>query len=213
MTNYLARAAIGAMLACGGVAIGIPTAHAAAQAAPANAPAAAKPAAGPAKYTQANAGSSLSFTFSQLGADNTGRFKTFATEFSYDEANPAQGSLLVRVMTDSIDTGDAERDGTLKSTDLLDTKAHPAATYVARSLSRGASGGLEAVGKLTIRGVSKDLRLPLTIKPTANGLELSGQVTIKRLDFGVGQGEWKSTESVGDEVKVQYKVALVRVAK
>ena len=169
--------------------------------------------AGVTKYQQANTGSSLQFTFTQLDAANTGRFKTFATELSYDEANPAAGSLLVRVMIDSVDTQDAERDGTLKSADLFDAKNHPAATYVAKSLARNAAGGLEALGKLTIRGVSKDLRLPLTLKPTANGLELSGQVSIKRLDFGVGQGEWKSTESVGDEVKIQYKVALVKAAR
>ncbi|HUQ12265.1 MAG TPA: YceI family protein [Steroidobacteraceae bacterium] len=166
-------------------------------------------AAGPVKYVQASGGNSLAFTFTQLDAASTGHFKTFATELIYDEANPAQGSLLVRVMVDSLDTQDAERDGTLKSTDLFDTKAYPAATFVAKSLARNATGGLEAVGKLTIRGVSKDLRLPFTLKPTAAGMELSGQTSLKRLDFGVGQGEWKSTESVGDEVKIQYKVALV----
>lgn len=208
MPNHLARIALGVLFTSGAVAMAAEPA-----AKPATASTAKPDAAGTVKYTQANSGSSLAFTFSQLGADNTGRFKTFATEFSYDEANPAQGSLLVRVMIESIDTGDAERDGTLKSTDLFDAKGHPAATYVARSLARGAAGGLEAVGKLTIRGVSRDLRLPLTLKPTANGLELSGQVSINRLDFGVGQGEWKSTESVGDEVKVQYKVALVKAAK
>jgi polyisoprenoid-binding protein YceI len=203
MTNYIACAALGVLLA-------IP----ATGAEPAAATAPAKPAAtGSLKYTQANSGSSLAFTFSQLGAENSGKFKTFATELTYDQANPATGSLLVRVMIDSIDTGDAERDGTLESADLFDAKAYPAATYVAKSLARNASGGLEAVGKLTIRGVSRDLRLPLTLKPTANGLELSGQVSLRRLDFGVGQGEWKSTESVADEVKLQYKVALVKAPK
>jgi polyisoprenoid-binding protein YceI len=113
---------------------------------------------------------------------------------------------------DSLDTQDGERDGTLKSPDLFDAKKDPAATYAANSLARKASGGVDAVGKLTIRGLSKDLRLPLTLKPMANGLELSGQTSIKRLDFGVGQGDWKSTESVGDDVKLQYKVILVKAS-
>lgn len=173
---------------------------------------AADKAAAPAKYVQAGSGSSLAFTFTQLGAAGTGHFKTFATELQYDEANLAQSSLLVRVMVDSLNTQDAERDGTLKTAELFDAKTYPAATFVARSLTRNASGGLEAAGKLTIRGVSKDLRLPLTLKPTTTGYELSGQTSIKRLDFGVGQGEWKSTESVGDEVKLQYKVILVKAA-
>jgi polyisoprenoid-binding protein YceI len=165
------------------------------------------------RYVQAATGSSLAFTFMQAGAASTGHFKTFATELQYDQANPQQGSLLVRVMIESLDTQDAERDGTLKSADLFDAKSYPAATYVAKTLSRTAAGGLEAVGKLTIRGVSKDLRLPLTLKPTTAGLELTGETSIKRLDFGVGQGEWQSTESVGDEVKIKYKVALVRAPR
>jgi len=61
-----------------------------------------------------------------------------------------------------------------------------------------------------VRGVTHDLRLPLKITRTASGLELSGESAIKRLDYGVGQGDFKSTESVGDEVKIQYKVALVK---
>jgi polyisoprenoid-binding protein YceI len=164
------------------------------------------------RYVQTAAGSSLAFTFTQLGAASTGHFKTFVTEFQYDPANPARSSLLVKVTIDSLDTQDAERDDTLKTPDLFDAKTWPAATYVAKSLARTASGGLEAVGKLTIRDIGKDLRLPLTIKPTASGLELSGQTTIKRLDFGVGQGEWQSTESIDDDVKLVYKVVLVKAA-
>jgi len=162
------------------------------------------------RYTQAPAGSSLVFTFTQLGAAGSGQFGKFSTEFTYDDQNPAAGSLDVKIDITSLDTQDAERDDALKSADLFDTKSHPGATYVAKSLARNSTGGLEAVGKLTLRGVSRDLRLPLTLKPSANGLELSGQATIKRLDFGVGKGEWQSTESVADEVKVQYKVMLVR---
>ena len=162
------------------------------------------------RYTQAPAGSSLVFTFTQLGAAGSGQFNRFSTGFTYDDQNPAAGSLDVKIDITSLDTQDAERDDALKSADLFDTKSHPSATYVAKSLARNSAGGLEAVGKLTLRGVSRDLRLPLTLKPTTNGLELSGQATIKRLDFGVGQGEWQSTESVADEVKVQYKVTLVR---
>jgi polyisoprenoid-binding protein YceI len=206
MTNYLP-----ALLAL--FALGAQAAEPAKPLAPAAKPAQpAQPAAPGAgvKYVQAASGNSLSFTFQQLDAASTGQFKTFATTLIYDEKNPAAGSLDVKVTIGSLDTQDGERDEALKSADLFDAAKIPTATYIARSLARNASGGLEAVGKLTLRGVSKDLRLPLTIKPTANGLELSGQTAIKRLDYGVGQGEWKSTESVGDEVKIQYKVALVR---
>jgi polyisoprenoid-binding protein YceI len=182
-----------------------------ATACPAASPAAVQPAgAGTARYTQAANTGSLTFSFSQAGAANSGAFKSFATELNYDAQNLAAGSLRVTVQIGSLATQDQERDDTLKSADLFDAGNYPTAQYTANSLAKTAGGGIEAVGKLTLRGVTRDLRLPLTIRPAANGVELSGEVTLKRLDFGVGQADWKSTEAVGDAVKVQYRVPLVR---
>jgi len=190
MTNYLAIPLL-SLLATG-----------ASSAEPSTAPATAR-------YTQAASGSSLTFTFTQLGAATEGRFRQFATDLRYDEKNPAASSLKVSVQIASVDTQDSERDDAIAMPELFDAAKFPVATFVADSLTRTATG-LEAPGKLTIRGVTREMRLPLSIKSTAAGLELSGQTAFKRLDFGIGQGEWQSTESVGDEVKVQYKVALVR---
>jgi len=162
-------------------------------------------------YTQAATGNSLQFTFTQLDAANTGKFTKFATTLVYDDKNLSASSLNVKVDVTSLDTSDGERDDALKSEDLFNAAKFPAATFSAPALSRNAAGGLVAAGKLTLRGVTKPLTLPLTLKPTTTGLELSGEVSIKRLEFGVGQGEWKSTESVGDAVKIQYKVNLVKV--
>lgn len=162
------------------------------------------------RYTQAPTGNSLLFTFTQLDATSIGKFAKFTTTLVYDDKNLAGSSLNVKVDVASLDTQDGERDDALKGADLFDVPKFPAATFSAPALARNAAGGLTAPGKLTMRGVTRDLTLPLTLKPTTTGLELSGEVSIKRLDFGVGQGEWKSTESVGDVVKIQYKVNLVK---
>jgi polyisoprenoid-binding protein YceI len=154
-------------------------------------------------------GSSLAFEFSQAGAQSSGSFNQFATEFAYDEKNLAASTLKVTVQIGSLDTQDQERDITLKDEDLFDAAKFPTATYSARSLDK-TPGGIFAVGKLTLRGVTKDLRVPLAIRSTPQGLELSGETTLKRLDYGVGQGDWASTEWVGDDVKLTYKVALAK---
>ncbi|HEY6126438.1 MAG TPA: YceI family protein [Steroidobacteraceae bacterium] len=162
------------------------------------------------RWVQAPTGSSLVFVFDQAGAASKGSFKQFTTELAYDEKSPAAGSLHVKVQIGTVDTQDQERNDMLVGSDLFDAPKFPTAQFVSSSFVRSAAGGLEAVGKLTLRGVTRDLRLPLKIVPTKAGLELSGEATIKRLDYGVGQGDWKTTEGVGDEVKVQYKVALVK---
>ncbi len=218
MTNYLAI--LGATLSLFAAACHAsqdtakPAAVKPAAAAPASAatPAAATtPATGaPPRYTQNAAKSSLKFTFEQAGAAASGNFKKFTTVLIYDEKNLAASSLNVRVEIASVDTQEPERDAMLKDADLFNAAKYPAATFVASSLAKRADGGLEAVGKLTIRDTTHDLRLPLTLKPTADGLELSGKTAIKRLDYGVGQGEMKATDSVGDEVKIEYAVSLVR---
>jgi polyisoprenoid-binding protein YceI len=212
MTNYLAVLAA-ALLAAGACSAAEPPAVKK-PAAPAAASVAAAPAGtqGPGAlphYVQAPAGSNLTITFEQAGAASNGSFKQFATELTYDEKNLAASGLKVTVQIGSIDTQDKDRDTAIAGEELFDTAKYPTAQYAASSLARGANG-VEAVGKLTLRGVTRDLRLPLTIRATAAGLELAGATSIKRLDYGVGQGEWKSTETVGDEVKVQYKVALVK---
>jgi len=163
-----------------------------------------------ARYTQAATGNSLGFAFMQADALNEGTFRQFSTELTYDEKNLAASTLKVTVQVGSLDTGDQERDDTLKTPELLDTAKYPTAQYLASSLAKGAGGKLEAVGKLTLRGVTRELRLPLTLKPTAAGLELTGETTIRRLDYEVGQGDWKSTEWVGNDIKLKYQVALTR---
>jgi|SRR5688572_9383741 len=165
---------------------------------------------GPARYTQLPGSGSLKFGFVQAGADSQGEFRQFATELTWDPARPAAGSLKVTVQTGSLDTQDKDRDEVLRGGDLFDAQQFPTAQFVAQSFAPRAAGGFDAVGKLTLRGVTRDLRLPVTLKSSANGIEISGEVTIKRLDHGVGQGEWKSTEWVGDEVKLRYQVPLTR---
>ncbi len=220
MTNYLAALAL--------LALGAGTACADDKSAPARPmaqatarPAAAQPAASPASAAAPAAGAavkrltqkpntgSLTFTFEQAGAANHGSFKQFETVLSYDEQNPAGSSLRVTVQMASLDTRDKDRDTSLASAELFDTLKFPTATYVAASLAKRANGGLEAVGKLTLRGVTRDLRIPITLESTADGYELTGETAIKRLDYGVGQGEWQSTEWVGNDVKLAYRVPLV----
>jgi polyisoprenoid-binding protein YceI len=220
MSNYLAilgvtlslsAAACHASQDSGKLAAAKPAATAPAiSAAPAAAAAPATAAPALPRYTQNAAKSSLKFTFEQAGAAASGSFKKFTTVLLYDDKNLAASSLNVRVEIASLDTQEQERDGMLKDAELFNAAKYPAATFAASSLAKRADGGLEAVGKLTIRDITHNLRLPLILKPTPEGFDLSGKIAIKRLDYGVGQGEWKATDSVGDEVKIEYTVSLVR---
>ena len=75
---------------------------------------------------------------------------------------------------------------------------------------------LAAIGKLTMRGVTHDARVPFTFRTASEGgvsvAYMVGKTTLKRLDYGVGQGDWKATDQVGDEVGVSFALRLVPAA-
>ena len=158
-------------------------------------------------YTLLHAHSSLTYTFTQAGAANHGRFNTFAVRF-----DPAAGRLAVVVDMRSFDTGDSQRNRILGGKDFFDVARYPQARFTASRLTRTATG-YRAVGPLTLRGVTRTVVVPFTwriadIDNRTVGL-LTGRMTIRRLDFGIGQGQWRSTEWVGNAVTLRYALQLV----
>ena len=83
----------------------------------------------------------------------------------------------------------------------------PTAHYVTRSVAKTATG-YTAQGALTLRGVTKDVPIEFQFTAASGAAKLVGTATLKRLDFGVGQGDWKSTEWVADAVKVSFSLVL-----
>jgi polyisoprenoid-binding protein YceI len=169
----------------------------------------------PAHYTLDAAHSNLQYQFTQAGAQNKGRFARFTVALDFAPDNLTASRLDVLVDMGSLDTGDRERDDTLKGADLFSVAKYPQSRFTSSQIVRTATG-YDAVGKLTVRGVSREIHVPFTFKPAneqgaAVGY-LAGQTALKRLDYGVGQGDWKSTEWVGNEVSVTYSLRLAPAA-
>jgi polyisoprenoid-binding protein YceI len=169
-----------------------------------------------ADYRLDPAKSSLSFAFTQAGAQNKGRFAKFEVSLALDPAQARGGRLDVTVQVSSLDTGDKDRDATLRSADLFDPVKYPQARFSSMAITRVDASHFQAAGKLTIRNVTRDLTVPFSFTTTSEAghavASMAGQVVIKRLDFGVGQGEWKSTDGVGNDVTVSFALRLTPAA-
>jgi polyisoprenoid-binding protein YceI len=163
-------------------------------------------------YSLDPAKSSLEFSFAQAGAQNKGKFSKFPTTFDASPDGATASRLDVTVDMTSMDTDDKERNDTLRGPDLFDVAKYTQAHFVATQITKTATG-FDAVGKLTLRGVTRDQHVPFTLRATKEDgksvVYLAGRTTLHRLDFGVGQGEWKSTEWVGNDVTVSYSVRLI----
>jgi polyisoprenoid-binding protein YceI len=162
-------------------------------------------------YTLDPAKSTLEYLFVQAGAQNKGKFTKFPVTLDFAPENLAASKLDVVVQIASLDTGDKERDDTLKGADMFSVDKFPQAHFTSTQITKTANG-YDAVGKLTLRGVTRDFHVPFQFKISDEQGQavgyLLGKTTVKRLDFGVGQGDWKSTEWVGNEVSVSYSLRL-----
>ena len=165
-----------------------------------------------AAYIGEAAAGSLTFTFVQAGAKTSGRFQRYEVELTLDPAKPEAGRLAVTVEVGGLDTGSDERDTELRGEELFDVVNHPRATFIATQIVALDKDRYEARGQLAIRGVERPVTIPFTLRSVREGARttsrMQGGVTIRRLDFGVGQGAWRSTEYVGNEVEVKFDVPL-----
>jgi polyisoprenoid-binding protein YceI len=163
------------------------------------------------RYAGTPAASRLTFTFEQAGAAASGQFRTFSTRLA-TAGDGAPTTLEVEVALGSLDTKDRERDEALRGAEFFDVKRFPEGRFVSQRVTAKGEGRFEAAGRLTIRDVTRDVAIPFTLKRSGTGTpqEMTGEVTIRRLEFGVGQGEWRSTEWVGDPVRVSFTVPLGR---
>ncbi len=149
----------------------------------------------------------LQFTAMQAGANFTGGFGRFAVRLRFDPAAPESGRLDVTVATPSVDTADADRDEILRSRDFFWAERYPDASFQATHFERDGTGW-RADGTLTLRGVTRPAAVHFEWKPDGATAVMSGGAELRRLDFGVGQGEWTSTEWVGDAVGVSFELRL-----
>jgi len=165
-------------------------------------------AAGAAGSFTADPGTShLEFTGVQAGAEFKGLFHKFTAAIDFAPDALAAAKFDVVIDMGSEDTMDKDRDGTIRGADIFDVAHFPTAHYVTRSFAKTAVG-YTALGSLTLRGVTKDVAIAFKFSPAAAGATLSGTAELKRLDFGVGQGDWKSTEWIADVVKVAFTLNL-----
>jgi polyisoprenoid-binding protein YceI len=171
-------------------------------------------AAGPAwsatAWTTDAANSTLRFVATQAGGEFEGRFQRFTPAITFAPDDLVHSRFTVDIDVTSAETGETERDNTLKGKDFFAVTQWPAARFETQSFHATGAGSFEATGKLTLRNVTREVRLPFTFKPAPDGRTavLAGGTTVQRLDYGVGQGEWSDTQWVGADVRIRFELHL-----
>ena len=175
-------------------------------------PAAAAAAAAPATAKLVPAQSDIAFTFRQMGVPVDGHFKKFDAQVAFDPKNPAAGKVSLSIELGSATLGDAATDAELVKPEWFNVKKIPTATFQSTAIKALGGGKFEATGKLTIKGQVKDVVVPVALAQAGGTTTATGAFAIKRLDFNIGEGEWKDTSMVANDVQVKFKLALTGMA-
>jgi polyisoprenoid-binding protein YceI len=89
----------------------------------------------------------------------------------------------------------------------------PNANFQSSSVKRLDATRFEVAGKLTIKGLSSEVVVPVTLAQTGAQTVATGSFPIKRLTFRIGDQEWSDTSMVADAVQVNFRFALTGVSK
>jgi len=148
-----------------------------------------------------------------------GEFTEFTGHFELDGENPSRSAVSVTIFTESLNTGQAQRDEHLRSPDFLDVETYPEMNFHSTTVEPVGDGHHRMIGDLTICGVTHSVAVDFTLTGASRdhlGNDLvgfEGSATISRAAFGLTWNALLETGGVlvGDEVTLQLDVALIRV--
>ena len=168
-------------------------------------------------YTIDKMHSEVAFQVRHLLTKVRGRFTDFAGTVVLDQEHPEQSSASLTIDASSVDTGTPDRDTHLRSDEFFAVGTHPTLAFTSSRVVKTGDDTYDVVGMLTIRGIAREITMPVTFLGTAKdpwgnvraGFETT--ITINRKDFGLSWNAALETGGflVGDEVRIDLSIQAI----
>jgi len=156
--------------------------------------------------------SEVGFSGTAAGTTIEGQFADFSGDVTFDPAAPAKTEATIIIQVDSVSTGNDDVDGTLPGSDWFDTSAYPQATFTADSAQKAEGENAYLLnGTLELKGNSGEVAVPFTVNIAGDTAQATGEVTINRLEYGVGPDGPISGITVTEEVTVSFDLQAEKV--
>jgi polyisoprenoid-binding protein YceI len=167
-------------------------------------------------YSVNQAAGTIGFTISGsmiFRIKRDGEFRNFSGRLQYNPANPAASHVDLTVYTDSVDMHNPEHDRLMKSGDFFDVTHYPTMRFSSSSADVKPDGTLEMKGDMTIHGITRQLTIPVRLRPALKPGDSSGAVfettfPIDRTEFGLNGSPRFGGFKLSISKNVQIHIAL-----
>jgi polyisoprenoid-binding protein YceI len=161
--------------------------------------------------------SRVGFVATQSGDPVPGEFESFDASIRFARDRLDSSSVNVHIRIGSVDAGSGERNQTITSPSLFHAAEHPTARFRSTRLRQVGDGQYIATGALTMRGTTHTVDLPFDLDITRRNGTLraiaEGALTVQRLRWGIGKGQWKDTSMVPNDVRIEIRIVATRPAE
>jgi polyisoprenoid-binding protein YceI len=153
--------------------------------------------------------SEIRFVSKQMGVNFEGRFRRWKANVVFRPADLAKSKAEFDIDLASIDLASDDSENEVKGPLWFDMAKFPSARFVSTSMKSTGPDRYEVAGKLSLKGTTKDVVVPIAVRREAGGNSVAeGSFTVNRLEFRIGEGLWADPGTVASEVVVRVRMVL-----
>lgn len=157
--------------------------------------------------------SMLKFIATQNNAPVTGQFQKFSGDIHFDPRHLENSHVKITVDITSISASFNELVETLQTPEWFHAKLFPAAIFESRQFKKIDDKHFISIGTLTIRNVTKPLQINFEVlEQDQDRVKIKGETSVDRSAFGLGTGEWASTDEIQKDVKVLFVITAKKIS-
>lgn len=154
---------------------------------------------------------------SKFGQAVSGVFDHWDGQIDFDPSHLGQSHVLIRIDVGSINTGSEDRDAQARAPEWFDAAQFSQAVFESESFQHIGDDQYEVSGSLTLRGKRLPVHFPFTLKISHDDdgdeparADMDADLSLNRLDYGVGQGQWENGDYIGANVELRLTVRATR---
>lgn len=142
----------------------------------------------------------------QMNVPVEAAFKKWNAQIAFSPDKPEASKVRIEIDMSSLDIGDPDVVENLRDKNWFDTRNHPTAVFTASSVRALGGGRFEVKGPLTMKGRTNEIVSMVTLRPAGADRIFEGAFPVRRLQYAIGDGPWRDTSVVADEVQVRFRI-------